>query len=224
MQKKEIKIEKRDVVGRKVKGLRKQGILPANIYGKNLKSKAIQLPDKDFEELFNETGETTVISLKLKDEDIPVLIHNIQKDPVSDEVIHVDFLKVDLKQKVTADVSVEIVGEAPAQKQGLGTVVQHINELEVEALPTDLPEKFEVNIGNMAEVDQAIFVKDLVYDKSKIEIKSDPEQIIVKIEPLQKEEEVKPVEVAAEEAVPEEGEKSEEKPTGEEPQKESENK
>lgn len=224
MQQKEIKTEKRDLFGRKVKTLRKSGNLPANIYGKGFKSKAIQLSAKDFGKLFQESGETTVINLKLKDEDIPVLIHNVQTDPVSDEIIHVDFLKVDLKQKVTADVPVELVGEAPAQKQGLGTVVQYINELEVEALPNDLPEKFEVNISVLAEVDQAIQIKNLDYEKTKVEVKEDPEQIIVKIEPLQKEEEIKPPEVEAVSEVAAEGEKTEEAPTAGEAQPETEEK
>jgi len=133
--------------------------------------------------------------------------------------LHVDFLQVDLKVKVTAKVPVEVSGESPAEKQALGTVVQYLNEVEVEALPADLLEKFEVDTSELAEVDQAIYVKDLKYDKSKIEVKTDGEEIIVKVEPPQKEEEVIApiVAVGAEgEVVPEgaatEGEQSTETP------------
>jgi large subunit ribosomal protein L25 len=123
-------------------------------------------------------------------------------------MIHVNFLQVDLKEKVEAEVPVELVGESPAEKQSLGTVVQYLNEIKVEALPTDLPEKFEVDTSELAEVDQAIYIKDLKYDKSKVEVKNDPEEIVVKVEPPQKEEvvEVTPVvAVGAEGAVPAEG-------------------
>ena len=111
----------------------------------------------------------------------PVLVHNLQVNPKSDEPVHVDFLQVDLKAKVSAEVPVELVGESPAEKQGIGTVVQQINEIEVEALPTDLPEKFEVNVEGLSEVDQAIYVKDLKVDRTKVELKSDPEAIVAKV-------------------------------------------
>jgi len=110
-------------------------------------------------------------------------------------------MEVDLKQKVTAAVPVVLVGESPAEKQALGTIVLQLNEIEVEALPADLLENFEVNIENLTDVDQAIYVKDLIYDKEKIEVKEDLESIIVKVEPPQKEE---VVEVVA--ATPAEGE------------------
>jgi large subunit ribosomal protein L25 len=122
----------------------------------------------------------------------------------------VDFLKIDLTKKVVADVPLEISGEAPAEKQGLGTLVQYIDDIKVEALPGDLPEKIMVDVSNLTEVDQSIMIKDLPYDKSKVEVKDNPEEVVVKIE-VQKEEPVEiPVvaEEVAEEEVPVEGEAS----------------
>ena len=193
MNKTTLEAKVRKITGRKVKTLRKEGLIPANIYGKKVKSQAIQVMALDFKKAYEEAGETGLISLKVqgekgKAEDRAVLVSNVQIDPLSDAAVHVDFRQVDLKEKVTASVPVELVGESPAEKGSLGTVVQYIDEIEVEALPTDLPEKFEVDASGLTEVDQAVFVSDLKYDKAKVEIKNDSGEIIVKVEPPQKEE------------------------------------
>lgn len=205
MQKHELKAEKRDVLGRKVKHLRKEGVIPANIFGKKVKSLAIKVSSDDFKKVYKDAGETGLVEITLGGKDIrPVLIHNVQVGPVEDGILHVDFLQVDLKEKVTAEVPVEAVGESPAEKQGLGTVVTQINEVEVEALPSDLPEKFEVDLSLLTEVDQAIYVKDIKVDTKKVMILDNPEDIIVKVEPLQKVEEIAPEPAPTE--VPGEGE------------------
>lgn len=195
-----LKAKLRKLVGRKVKLLRKEGSLPANIYGKKIKSESIQIDLKEFLNVYKKVGDTGLFYINER----PVLVANIQKDPVTDIVLHIDFHQVDLKEKVEAKVPVEISGESPAEKQGIGTVVQYINEVEVEALPTDLPEKFVVDISKLTEVDQAIFVKDIKVDKSKVEIRTDVESILAKVEPPQKEEVVVPpvTEVPAEGEVP----------------------
>ncbi|HTK03724.1 MAG TPA: 50S ribosomal protein L25 [Alphaproteobacteria bacterium] len=190
MDKKVLKAEERKIFGRKVSTLRKTGLIPANVYGTKVKSLALQVPEKEFKIIYKEVGETGLVTLEVGKEEKPVLVHSIQTNAKTDEVLHIDFLQVDLKVKVTAKVPVEVVGEPEAEKQGVGTVVQYLNEVEVEALPADLLEKFEVDTTELAEVDQAIYVKDLKYDKSKIEIMTDGESIIVKVEPPQKEEEV----------------------------------
>lgn len=209
MQKQSIKAEKRKVIGRKVKTLRREGILPANIYGKKIKSEAVRVNIKDFAEVFSKVGETGLIELVLEGKKRPVLIHNVQTDPITDMAVHADFFQVDLKEKVTAQIPVELTGESSTEKEGKGTVVQYIDEIEVEALPTDLLEKFEIDLTVLKEVDDAVKVEDLKVEKSKVDIKNEPDQIIVKVEPPRKEEEeVKPE--------PEEGE-GEETPSEEEP-------
>lgn len=204
MEKKELKAEVRKISGRKVKNLRHEGILPGNIFGKKIKSEAVQVALKDFQKVYKEVGETGLVTLVVGKDEKPVLVHNLQIDPVDESPLHVDFLQVDLKEKVEAEVPVELIGESPAEKQAIGTVVQQLNEIKVEALPADLPEKFEVSIENLAEVDQAIYVKDLKYDKSKVEIKDDLEALVAKVEPPQKEEVVAPP-APAEGEVPAEG-------------------
>lgn len=213
-----LKAEKRDITGRKVKTLRKEGVLPGNVFGKKIKSQSIKVNTGEFNEVFKEAGETSIVELMLGKEKRPVLIQNVQMDPVSDLPLHVDFRQVDLKEKVTADVPVELIGEAPAEKQGLGTLVQYIDEIEVEALPTDLPEKFELDVSGLSKVDDAITINDLNYDKTKVSIELDKEEIITKVEAL-REEEPEPVKeelAEGEEAKPE----GEEEKAGEESQKE----
>jgi len=201
-----LKAEERKIEGRKVKNLRKEGILPGNVYGKKIKSLAVQVDLKEFTKTFKEIGETGLLTIQIGTDEKPVLIHNLQKNPKSDELIHVDFLQVDLKVKVEADIPVELIGESPAEKQGIGTVVQYLNEVKVEALPTDLPESFEVDTSILSEVDQSIMVKDLKFDKSKVEIKSDLEEMVAKVEPPQKEEVVEAPVAPVEGEAPADGE------------------
>ena len=215
MSKTVLKAEKRSVEGRKVKVLRNRGILPGNVFGKKVKSLAVQVDLKDFQKTYKEVGETGLLTLSIGTDERPVLIHNLQLHPISDEPVHIDFLQVDLKVKVEADIPVELSGESPAEKQGVGTVVQYVNEVKVEALPADLPEKFEVDTSVLAEVDQAIMVKDLSYDKAKVEVKTSPDEIVAKVEPPQKEEVVEAPVAPTEGEVPAEG--AVEAGTGEQP-------
>lgn len=187
-----LQAEKREVTGRKVKRLRKEGKIPANIYGNKVKSESILLSADDFKKVYKEAGETNLVEITLGKDKSPVLIHEVQTHPVTEDILHVDFFKVNLNEKVSANVPVDIIGEPPAEKLGLGALVVHINEIEVECLPMDIPGSFEVDVTSLADVDQMIQVKDLKTDK-KVEIKNDPEEIVVKIDPLSKVEEVAPV-------------------------------
>lgn len=183
-----LKADKRKVTGRKVKKLRSEGLVPANVYGNGVDSVSIQIVDTDFAKTYKVAGETSIVNLELDKEKRPVLIHNVQKHPVTGEVVHVDLLQVNLKKKVTTSVPVEIEGESPVEKSGAGTVVILLQELEIEALPMDIPEKFAIDATTLIEVDQTVKVGELKYDKSKVEVKVDAEEIVVKVEPPQKEE------------------------------------
>jgi large subunit ribosomal protein L25 len=192
-----LKVEDRKIQGRKVNRLRKEGILPGNIFGKNVKSQAVKVDLKDFYKVYKEIGETGLLELVIGKKTRPVLVHNVQMDPVTDQALHVDFVQVNLKEKTTANVPVEMVGESPAEKQGLGTVVLYFDEVEVEALPSDFPDKFEIDVSQLEKVDQSIQIKDIKVDKDKVEVKADQEEIVAKVEP-QKEEEEEPVPAAGE--------------------------
>ena len=220
-EKKELTAEKRKVFGRKLKTLRREDILPANIYGKKVKSLAVQLGLKDFLPIYQLAGETGLVELKVKGEQKirPVLIHNVQLHPVTDQPLHADFYQVDLKEKVTTEVPLELVGESPAVEQKLGILIQPLTAVEVEALPANLPDKFNLDTSGLKEVDDAVTAGDLETPKG-VKILTAAKQVLAKIEPLTKEEEVapppeeeKPTEEAeAEEEKPVEGKIVEEKP------------
>jgi len=171
--------EPRKITGKKVKKLRREGVLPANVYGKDIKSQSIQLPQKDFDSVFKEAGETGLVELKVGKQTIPTLIHNTHKD-YRGNVLHVDFFKVNLKEKVKAQIPFEFVGEPLAETEKIGLLMEITHEIEVEALPTDLPEKIEVNVEDLAQVDDQILVSDIKAPQG-VEVLSDPNQVVVKI-------------------------------------------
>jgi large subunit ribosomal protein L25 len=177
----ELKVEKRTVLGKKVKKLRRDGIIPANVYGKAMKSASVQLTLKDFQAVYKEVGETGLVDLNgVEKEALPVLIHNVQMDPRTHTPVHADFFKVNLKEKITARVPVVAVGEPKAVLDKAGLLEQPVMELEVEALPTDLPEKIEVKVDALAAVDEQILVSDIKVDAG-VTVLTEPSQVVFKI-------------------------------------------
>ncbi len=201
--------QKRELVGHKVKKLRREGILPANLFGKGIKSQNLQVNLKDFLEVFEKTGETGLIDLVINDKETrPVLVGSVQIEPVSDQPLHVDFHQVNLEEKVAVAVPIHLVGEAPAVVQDEGVLVQPLAEVEVEALPTDLPDHLEADISSLDKIDAAVRVADLKVPKGVV-VKTAQEEVVAIINPKAKEE-VAPV---VEEAAPAEGEKAGGEPT-----------
>jgi large subunit ribosomal protein L25 len=213
-EKHEIKAESRSVLGRKVKKLRKKGFVPATVYGKGLESKSIQFVAIELEKMFQELGESTLVEVNLDEkEKIPVLFRNPQYHPVEENLLHIDCYKVNLKEKITATVPLEFVGESLAVKNG-NVLVTVTDEVEIEALPADLPEKIEVDLSVLEALESTITIKDLKIDTSKLTMITDTEQLIVKVEEPKEEiiEEpvtsVEDVEVITEKKEGEEGEES----------------
>ncbi|MCX6725730.1 MAG: 50S ribosomal protein L25 [Candidatus Shapirobacteria bacterium] len=204
-EKTKLSVEKRKTVGREVKFLRRKGILPANIYGKKIKSLAVQLSAKSFLPVLKEVGETGLLELKVTDEENvrPVLIHSVQFHPTSGEPLHADFYQVDLKEKVTTKVPVELIGESLAVKDKIGILIQPLSEVEVEALPADLPEKIEVDISGLKTIGDTILVETVKIAEG-IKILTDGKEVLAKIEPPAKEEVV--IAPVAEEVTAEGGE------------------
>src|SRR3972149_11830832 len=135
MKRYQLTAEPRKITGKQVKKLRRDGILPANVYGKDIKSQSLQLPLSDFQKVFVEAGETGLIDLKVGAQTIPVLIHNLHTD-YRNTPLHADFFKVNLKEKVSASVPIEIMGEPKAITDQIGLLMEITGEVEVEALPT----------------------------------------------------------------------------------------
>lgn len=202
MKREKLTVEKRKILGKKVKKLRREGILPANVYGKDIKSISVQVPQKEFAKVFKEAGETGLVDIHLDSQVIPVLIHNVQKDYLNENYLHADFYKVNLKEKVKTMVPIVIVGEPKAVTDKVGLLMQIISEIEVEALPEELPENVEVNVEPLAAVDEQITIGDLK-TPAGVTILSDASQVVVKISELvskEAEEQAAAEAVAAEEA------------------------
>jgi large subunit ribosomal protein L25 len=179
MKREKIKAEKRKILGKKVKKLRKEGIIPANMYGKHIKSESIQVFLKDFIPVYSQAKETGLVDLVIGDKTIPILIQNVQKD-FRGNILHADFFAVNLKEKVKATVPIKIVGEPKAVSDKVGILMNILNEVEVEALPENLPENIEINVVHLANIDDQVTVADLKAPAG-VEILTDKEQIISKI-------------------------------------------
>lgn len=187
---------KRTLFGKKLKALRKKGILPANIYGEGFTSEAIELPLKEFSIVYKKSGETQIVYLQVGSNEYPVLIQHVQYDPIHDGLLHVDFRKVNLKKKIETHVPVLLVGESEAVAQNKGILLTLTESLLVEALPDSIPAHIELDISKLKELNDEIKVSDLGTSADYV-FKDEPEKVIVRISE-HKEEEVTPQIVAPE--------------------------
>lgn len=212
-----VKANIRTALGRSVRALRRTGVVPANIFGKKIKSVAIQVEEKALKDVLKKAGETNLIDITVDGgKNHPVLVAGYSQDPVTGALLHVDFHEVDLNVKTTAMVPLKAVGESEAVKAGKVLVLQR-NELEVEALPANLPNEIEVDITTLVEVGSTIHAKDLKLDRSKVSLMVEDEEVIATIqEPAVEEAPVAP-EGAEAEAAPADGEAT---AKAEEPKKE----
>jgi large subunit ribosomal protein L25 len=201
---------RREVLGKKTRLLRRQGITPAHLFGHNLKSQSLQCKTDELLKILTHAGTTRLVSLKVEGDQEPrnVFVREIQRDILNRQLLHVDFYQVKKGEKMEMDIPIVLVGEAPAMK-GKGRMLSRvIDELKIECLPEKVPPQIEVDISILTELEQGIFVKDIVLDPD-ITVHTDPEQLIIKVtEVVIKVEEEKPVE-AEEEAPAEEAEAEE---------------
>jgi len=197
-----IAIRPRELTGKKVGRLRRAGVLPGVVFGGHKDSTPVETDMKEFERGYRRWGNTTLINLEgLGDGGQPALIHDVTRSTLSGELLHVDFLRVSLTEKVRADVPLHFVGESPAVKGG-GVLVHAKSEIAVEAFPQDIPHAIEVDLSPLLEIDDSIYVRDLKVDTTKVEITDDGDELVVRVVPVRVEEE--PTPAAA--AVPAEGE------------------
>lgn len=202
--------------------LRKQNVIPAVCYGKGFQNHSVTVEYQAFRKAFKQASTTQVINLSVDGKKLPVLIHEIEYNPISDRFTHIDFLQIDMNKKVTATVPVVVVGEAPAVKNfsGIVSVVKH--EIEVHCLPMDIPHEITVDVSKLENIGDAIHIKDLKFS-DKVEILSDLEEMLVSVNEVKEFEEQSvevPDELKAEatpaDAAAEGGEKAEAAPKEEE--------
>lgn len=183
----ELNVTSRTVFGKKVNRIRKEGLVPGIVYGRHLKSPlAVQFDKVTFIKAYKAAGESTPVDLT-GDQSELVLIHHVETDPVSNVVIHVDFLAVKADEKVRASVVIKVVGQSPAEKDGLGRVQLVKDHVTVEAFPRDLPNNIQVDVSGLATLQDGIFVGDLVVG-DKVTIIEDKDQPVIAIVELQQEE------------------------------------
>jgi large subunit ribosomal protein L25 len=194
---------KREILGKKTRFLRRQGITPVHLFGHNLKSLALQCHTAELQSLISQVGMTRLFNLTIEKQKEPrnVFIREIQRDAITGQLLHIDLYQVLKTQRIKMDVPIVLAGEAPATKKKGQVLTQTLTELNIECLPDKLPPQIEVDVSILAEVDQAIFVKDIKLDPD-ITVFNDPEQIVVKVSEIREEEKVveKVAEVLAEEA------------------------
>ncbi len=177
--------EERTVLGKKVKNLRKEGKIPAHVFGNTKEVEHVTVDLKEFGLVYGQAGETGVIDLKIGTEkNRPVMVKDSQYHPVNGQLLHIDFYQVNLNVAVTVPVPVVLIGDEPELvHSGEAIVLQNISELQVEALPGDLVDQIEVNISVLKEIDDAILVESLNYDRSKLTVHAEPTEVVVKLAP-----------------------------------------
>lgn len=172
--------EAREILGKKVKKLRREGKIPGNIFGTNFKSKAISFFQKDFLSVYKVAHETGVVYVKTGSDETPVLIKQVQRHPLNDYILHVDLRKIDLTQKLQTQVPVNVVGQSPAVTQKGGVLLKLAETLTVEALPQDIPPHIAVDISKMEEIGAEIKVSDLT-KSPKYEYKDLETKVVVSV-------------------------------------------
>jgi large subunit ribosomal protein L25 len=211
MERIELNVSTREIKGKKTKSLRRSGITPANMYGHGIDSVPIQVDTKQLKLTLAQAGMTSLISLTIDDSKSAkkVLVRDIQRNPLTDEPLHVDFYQVKMTEKLTADIPLAFVGEAPVLKRKNVSLLHLMDAVHVEALPDALPHNLEVDLSSLEDPDQAIYVKDITIS-DEVTLLSDPEAMVVKVTETRREavEEVEAVaeeeaEMQAEEAAPE---------------------
>ena len=160
--------------------LRSTGILPGSLSRSDGSASSIQLNAHDFDLLLVRHGDSAIIDLDLDGKKVKALINNVQVDPVTDALVHVDFYEIDMTKTIHLEIPIELVGEAPGVNKG-GSLSQMIREIEIECLPSDLPDALEVDISKL-EIDDGIYVKDISLG-DKVEIHTGEDVLIVSVAP-----------------------------------------
>jgi len=200
MDKIELKVASREILGKKVKHLRRQGITPVHVFGHGIESLALQCDTRELERVLGQAGQTRLIDLKLAKEKKPrtVVVREFDRDWRKGELVHVDFYQVKMEEKIRLEIPVVLLGEAPALKSKTNMLDHELGTFTVECLPAKIPSSIEVDISSLTELDQAIRVKDITLDKD-ITVLNNPDLVVAKISlrPVEKVEE-KVVEEAVE--------------------------
>jgi len=204
-----IKAKKRDSTI-KLKSLREAGEMPAVFYGAGQVSTPVSISKTEFKKIWREAGESSAVKVSMTGKDIDALIHEVQTDPVTDEPIHADFLAIDMKKKIKVKVPIEFEGVSLAVKSAIGNLVKVLHEVEVEALPADLPHNLIADISKLETLEDTVLVSDIKLPGGVVAITPGTDVVVSVVAQVEeKEEVVVPVDLSAIE-VEKKGKKEEE--------------
>lgn len=168
-------------------------MIPAVLYGPEIKSKVIWVDKQDFRKVLKDAGESTLIDLQLDKDDHQVLIQDIQYDALSNDYQHIDFFKVNMNEEIETDVELDFVGESPAVKEEGGILVKNINAIKIRCLPNDLLSEIKVDLSILKKIDDKVYVKDLtISDKVKVDL--EPDTVVAVVTPPRSAEELESLE------------------------------
>lgn len=177
-----LKVTNRDVLGKKTRFLRRQGISPVHLFGHSVKSLALQCDTAQLKHIIAQAGTTKLINLEIDEEKHPrsVFIREIQRNAGNRDLLHVDFYQIRKKERIKVEVPIVLVGEAPALKSKGRSLMQTLDTLSIESLPDKLPPQIEVDLSSLEEVGQTVHVRDIPLSPD-ITLNTDPDQLVVKI-------------------------------------------
>jgi large subunit ribosomal protein L25 len=181
----ELTVQKREVFGKAARGVRKAGEIPAELYGRGIANAHLAVPAPEFLKVLKEAGMSTVLRLKIGEETHPVIVHDIQRDFITGAVQHVDFYQVRMDEKMKARVPLEFSGESPAVKAG-AILIKSLAEVEVEALPADLPHRLIVDLSLLDALGKSVYVKDLAVP-SGVRLIADEETAVATVQEAKEE-------------------------------------
>ena len=179
-----VKLDPRTVTGKKVRQLRRQGVIPVHLYGAHIEPANLQIEGRELNRLLPQVGTNIPVSIEIEElesENI-CFVREVQRHPVTDEVIHVDFLRVDITRTVSAEVPLTLTGISPAVSQMAGTLLQNIQSLSIESLPMNMPAEVSVDISVLVDFDTTLLVGD-VEVPGNVTVLNDPEDTIVRVAP-----------------------------------------
>lgn len=191
----ELAVNSRTILGKKVKNLRKEGLIPGELYGHNILNHHISINKKDFTKVYRDSGENTIITVIIdKNEKVPALIANVEYNQISDQVISIDLRQIRMDEKITAQVPVILNGDALAVKSGFVIIKVH-NEISVESLPDKIPHEFAIDISKLENPGDSISVKNIP-EVNGVKILTPSDTVVVIVQEKAKEEVVVPAPTA----------------------------
>jgi large subunit ribosomal protein L25 len=185
----ELMAEKRTVTGKQVRQLRRDGWVPGVMYGHGFESVPLQFEERSLAHILSRVGGSQLVGINVKGDKQPemALVRDVQRDPIRGNFLHVDFYRVMMTERLTTEIPLVTVGESPVTEAREGILLQGISSIEVECLPGDLVDAIEVDLSDLIEIDQGVYVRDLAVPAG-IDVLTDPDEMIVRIVPLEAEE------------------------------------